>query len=118
MLQLRRATDKVFNRRATDRALHAVTDTVEQVRDQGAKIARQGYERSADAAKSAYGYVMNHPKSTTAVVLGTAVAAGLWWFIQRNGGYENVRKQVLQRVRNYGGTRSRRRVTQSESSGG
>jgi hypothetical protein len=47
------------------------------VRDQGGKIARQSYERSTEAAKSAYGYVMNHPKSTTAVVLGTAVAATL-----------------------------------------
>jgi hypothetical protein len=43
-------------------------------------------QRGNEAAKSAYGYVMNHPKSTTAVVLGTAVAAGLWWLVQRNRG--------------------------------
>jgi hypothetical protein len=113
MLQLRRATDKVFNRRATDRAVQAITDSVAEVRDQGAKMARQGYERSSEAAKSAYGYAMNHPKSATAVILGTAVAAGLWWFVQRNGGYDAVRKQVLQRVRNGGNTRTRRRSAQT-----
>jgi hypothetical protein len=40
------------------------------------------------------------------VVLGTAVAAGLLWFMRRNGGYNAVRKQVLERVRD---TRSRAR---------
>lgn len=110
MLQLRRAKDKVFNRRATDRAVQVVADSVEQMRDQSTRIARQGYERGSEAAKSAYGYAMNHPKSTTAVVLGTAVAAGLWWFVQRNGGYNAVRKQVLQRVQG-SGTRARRRTT-------
>ena len=114
MLQLRRATDKVFNRRATDRAVQAIAEGVEQVKDQSTKIARQSYERGSEAAKSAYGYAMNHPKSTTAVVLGTAVAAGLWWFVQRNGGYHAVRKQVLERVRGNGGTRARRKVTQAE----
>ncbi len=113
MLRFRRATDQVYNRRATDRAVQAVTETVEQVRDQGAKLARQGYQRGSEAARSGYGYVMNHPKSATAVVLGTAVAAGLWWFVQRNGGYETVRKQVLQRVRGNGGTRARRRTAQT-----
>jgi hypothetical protein len=110
MLQLRRATDRVFNRRATDRAVQAVTETVAEVRDQGTKLARQGYDKGSEAARSAYGYVMNHPKSATAVVLGTAVAAGLWWFVQRSGGYQQVRKQVLQRVRG-NGTRARRRTT-------
>jgi hypothetical protein len=113
MLQLRRVTDQVFNRRATDRAAQAISTGVEQVRDQGAKMARQGYERGSEAAKSAYGYMMNHPKSATAVVLGTAVAAGLLWFMQRNGGYSAMRRQVLQRVRSNGGTRTRRRSTQA-----
>ena len=113
MLHLRRVTDQVFNRRATDRAAQAISTGVEQVRDQGAKIARQGYERSSEAARSAYGYMMNHPKSATAVVLGTAVAAGLLWFMQRNGGYSAMRRQVLQRVRANGGTRARRRTTQA-----
>ena len=109
MLQLRRVTDQVFNRRSTDRAVAALTE----VRDQGSRIARQTYARGNEAARSAYGYAMNHPKSAVAVVLGTAVAAGLVWFIQRNGGYNKVRRQVLQRVR--GSTASSRSRRQAAS---
>lgn len=100
MLHLRRITDRVAQ------TGQAATD---QVAEQLAVAGKRGNE----AAKSAYGYVMNHPKSTTAVVLGTAVAAGLWWFMQRNGGYNAVRKQVLNRVRN---TRAaaRERITSPE----
>jgi hypothetical protein len=91
--QLRRITDRVA------RTSQAATD---QVAEQLAVMSKRGNK----AAKSAYGYVMNHPKSATAVVLGTAVAAGLLWFMRRNGGYNAVRKQVLERVRD---TRSRAR---------
>jgi len=91
--QLRRMTDRVA------RTGQAATD---QVAEQLAVMSK----RSNKAAKSAYGYVMNHPKSATAVVLGSAVAAGLLWFMKRNGGYNAVRKQVLDRVRD---TRSRAR---------
>jgi hypothetical protein len=91
--QLRRITDRVA------RTGQAATD---QVAEQLAVVSKHGNK----AARSAYGYVMNHPKSATAVVLGTAVAAGLLWFMQRNGGYNAVRKQVLDRVRD---TRSRAR---------
>ncbi|OGA76328.1 MAG: hypothetical protein A3G81_01335 [Betaproteobacteria bacterium RIFCSPLOWO2_12_FULL_65_14] len=56
-------------------------------------------QSSNQAAKSAYTYAMNHPKTTAAVVLGTGVAAALLWLMQRNGGYQEVRKQVLKRVR-------------------
>ena len=97
MLQLRRITDRVA------KTGQAATEQV------GERLAEAG-KRGNEAAKSAYGYVMNHPKSTEAVVLGTAVAAGLVWLVQRNGGYNAVRKQVLQRVR---GTRSRRRIAES-----
>src|SRR5262245_58817505 len=86
MQQLRRITDRVA------KTGQAATD---QVTEQLAVIGKRGNR----AAKSAYGYVMNHPKSTTAVVLGTAVAAGLVWLIQRNGGYKATREKVLQRVR-------------------
>lgn len=114
MLQLRKVKDQVFNRRATDRMTQALAEGAAEVRDQSARLARQGYERGSEAAKSTYGYVMNHPKATTAVVLGTAVAAGLWWFVQRNGGYTAVRKQVLQRVRGAAAkSRSRRQVASS-----
>ena len=93
MQQLRRITDRVA------RTGQAATD---QVAEQLAVMSKRGNR----AAKSAYGYVMNHPKSATAVVLGTAMAAGLLWFMQRNGGYNEVRKQVLDRVRD---TKSRAR---------
>jgi hypothetical protein len=97
--QLRRITDRVA------RTSQAATD---QVAEQLAVMSKRGNR----AAKSAYGYVMNHPKSATAVVLGTAVAAGLLWFMQRNGGYNAVRKQVLDRVRDTS-SRTRERVATS-----
>lgn len=96
MLQLRRITDRVA------KTGQAATD---QLAEQFAVASKRGNE----AAKSTYGYLMNHPKSTAAVVLGTAVAAGLWWLVQRSGGYDAVRRQVLQRVRG-ASPRSRRRV--------
>jgi len=97
MLQLRRITDRVA------KSGQAATEQV------GERLAQAG-QRGNEAAKSAYGYVMNHPKSTAAVVLGTAVAAGLVWLVQRNGGYNAVRKQVLERAR---GTRARKRIAQA-----
>lgn len=97
MLQLRRITDQVV------KSGSAATDSVSH------NLVEVG-KRGNQAAKSAYGYAMNHPKSTAAVVLGTAAAAGLLWLVQRNGGYTALRKQVLQRVRRPATTRSRRRV--------
>jgi len=82
-------------RRITDRVAKTSQAATDQVAEQLAVMSKRGNK----AAKSAYGYVMNHPRSATAVVLGTAVAAGLLWFMQRNGGYNAVRKQVLDRVR-------------------
>ena len=99
MQQLRRITDRVA------KTSQAATD---QVAEQLAVISKRGNK----AAKSAYGYVMNHPKSATAVVLGTAVAAGLLWFMQRNGGYNATRRKVLDRVRDTR-SRSRERVATS-----
>jgi hypothetical protein len=96
--QLRRITDRVA------RTGQAATD---QVAEQLAVMSKRGNR----AAKSAYGYVMNHPKSATAVVLGTAVAAGLLWFMRRNGGYDATRRKVLDRVRD---TSPRERVTSPE----
>ena len=101
MQQLRRITDRVA------KTSQAATD---QVAEQLAVMSKRGNK----AAKSAYGYVMNHPKSATAVVLGTAVAAGLLWFMQRNGGYNAVRKQVLDRVRDTGSDARKRVVTSPE----
>jgi hypothetical protein len=64
-------------------------------------VAKAG-ERGSEAARGAYGYVMNHPKTATAVVLGTGVAAALLWAMRRNGGYSETRRQVLERVRTAG----------------
>ena len=97
MLQLRRITDRVA------KSGQAATEEV------GERLAQAG-RRGNEAAKSAYGYVMNHPKSATAVVLGTAVAAGLLWLMQRNGGYNATREKVLERVRD---AKSRVRDTSS-----
>jgi hypothetical protein len=108
MLQLRRITDQVFNRRAADK----VASGLAEVRDQGSKVARKTYERGNQGARMAYDYAMNHPKATTAVVLGAGIAAGLLWMVQRNGGYAAVRQKVMQRVRRTAATkRSRRQVT-------
>ena len=119
MLQLRRVTDQVFNRRAGDKlaaGLAEVRDQVRErvgeVREQGTKVARKAYQRSNDGARMAYGYAMNHPKATAAVVLGAGLAAGLLWMVQRNGGYAAMRRKVLQRVRG-AGSRPRRRVATS-----
>jgi hypothetical protein len=117
MLQLRRITDQVFNRRTSDKlagGLEEVRHRVEEVREQGGKVARQAYERGNEAARMAYDYAMNHRKATAAVVLGAGIAAGLLWMVQRSGGYAAMRKKVSQRVRRTSaGTRSRRRVAQT-----
>ena len=116
MLQLRRVTDQVFNRRTGDR----IASGLEQVRGQaavaaerGTEIAHKAYDRGSDAARMAYQYAMNHRKTTGAVLLGTGIAAALLWMVSRNGGYSAMRRKVLQRVRSSSGTRSRarRRVT-------
>ena len=58
---------------------------------------------AGDSAKAGmgkfYSIAMNHPKTSAAVVLGAGAAAALVWLVQRNGGFNAVRKQVLARVR-------------------
>lgn len=82
-------------RRITDR----IAETGASAAEQAGRTVSQVGERSNEAARSAYRYVMNHPKATTAVVLGTGVAAALLWMVQRSGGYSSVRRKVLERVR-------------------
>ena len=97
MLQLRRITDKVPN--------------LAEVRQRGNEVARSAYERSNEAVRTAYDYAMNHRKAATAVLLGTGIAAALFWMVNKNGGYTAMRKKVIQRVRRPSTrTRSRRRV--------
>jgi len=62
-----------------------------------------GLKTTGEAAKtgfnSVYTTAMNNPKTASAVVLGTGVAAALLWIASRNGTFESIRKQVLARVR-------------------
>jgi hypothetical protein len=97
MLQhpLRRITDSHPLRRITDRMVQAGASAAEQA---GRSLTQVG-KRGNEAARSAYGYAMNHPKTAAAVVLGTGVAAALLWMLQRNGGYTATRRKVLKRVR-------------------
>jgi hypothetical protein len=78
---------------------HRVVDTGSGAAQSVAATVTDAGKRSNQAAKSAYDYAMNHPKATAAVVLGTGLAAVLLWMMQRNGGYNAVREQVLKRVR-------------------
>ena len=114
MLQLRRITDQVFNRRAGDQVasgLAQVREQASQYRDQGVQAARNAYERSNEAARVAYEYAMNHRKATAAVLLGTGIAAALIYMVNRSGGYAAMRRKVLQRVRRPAArSRTRQRV--------
>ncbi len=82
-------------RRITDRVVQTGASAAEQAGKGLTQVGKKGNE----AARSAYGYAMNHPKTTAAVVLGTGVAAALLWMLQRNGGYTATRRKVLKRVR-------------------
>ena len=116
MLQLRRITDQVLNRGAT--AADSLGGGLQEVRERGNEVARVAYQRGNEAARTAYAYAMNHRKATTAVLLGTGIAAALIWMLQRNGGYQAMRKKVLQRVRGTSTstkTRSRRKVAQASA---
>ena len=115
MQYLRRATDRAPDiqrhlRRITDRMMQAGSSAAEQASKGLTEAGRKGNE----AARSAYSYAMNHPKSTAAVVLGTGLAAALIWMMQRNGGYAATRRKTLRRVTGSSGTRSRRQATHAE----
>jgi len=98
-------------RRITDQVVKSGSTAAEQVGRNLSKVSERGNE----AARSAYSYAMNHPKTTAAVVLGTGVAAALLWMMQRNGGYAKIRRQVLQRVRGTAASsRPRRQVAHAE----
>jgi hypothetical protein len=99
--------------------LRRITDRMVQTGSQAAEQAGKGLvearKRGNEAARSAYGYAMNHPRTAAAVVLGTGVAAALIWMIRRNGGYSAMRRKVLQRVRGTRtSSRSRRQAAHAE----
>ena len=62
-----------------------------------------GLKSTSEAAKSGlnsvYTTAMNNPRATSAVVLGTSVAAALLWIASRNGTFGEMRKKILARVR-------------------
>jgi len=87
---------------AFGRIREKVTRGGSEAAEQVSRNVARATERGSDAARGAYGYVMNHPKTATAVVLGTGVAAALLWMMQRNGGYSETRRKVLERVRETG----------------
>lgn len=115
---LRRITDRVVETgsSAASQASKGLTEVGKGLTEAGKRGLTEAGKRGNEAARGIYGYAMNHPKSTAAVVLGTGVAAALLWMMQRNGGYSAMRRKVLQRVRSGGTTRSRsrRRVAQAE----
>jgi len=109
MLLLRRITDRVVESGSS-----AASQAGKGLTEVGKGLTQAG-KRGNEAARGAYGYAMNHPKATAAVVLGTGIAAALVWMLQRNGSYSAMRRKVLQRVRANNGTkRSRRRVAHAE----
>ena len=89
---MRRSTDL---KRITDRVMQSGAAAAEQAGKRLTEVGKAGNE----AARGAYRYAMNHPKSTAAVVLGTGVAAALIWMFQRGGGYSATRRKVLKRAR-------------------
>jgi hypothetical protein len=97
-------------RRITDRVVQTGANAYEQAGKSLTEVGKKGNE----AARSAYGYAMNHPKTAAAVVLGTGIAAALVWMLQRNGSYAATRRKVLKRVRATGATRSRRQAAHAE----
>ena len=104
-------------RRITDRMMETGSSAASQAGKGLTEVGKgltEVSKRGNEAARGVYGYAMNHPRATAAVVLGTGVAAALIWMLQRNGGYSAMRRKVLQRVRRTGTTRSRRRVAHAE----
>jgi hypothetical protein len=71
-----------------------------------ANLAHAG-DGARNGATSAYDTVMNHPKSTAAVVLGTGAAAALWWVLRRPERVEALRKQIAKRTHKRRTARSR-----------
>jgi len=68
---------------------------------------KTGGEAARTGLNTVYTTAMNNPKTASAVVLGTGVAAALIWIASRNGTFGEMRKKILGRVRR-APTRSRK----------
>ena len=73
-----------------------------------------GLKTTGEVAKTGFDNVyttaMNNPKTASAVLLGTGVAAALIWLATRNGTFGEMRKRILGRVRRAPAARTTRRV--------
>jgi hypothetical protein len=62
------------------------------------QLSRKLVANTGAGAKSAYATVINHPKSTTAVLLGTGVAAALWWVMRDPERVAALKQKIAQRA--------------------
>ncbi|HYG56282.1 MAG TPA: hypothetical protein VD965_13390 [Burkholderiales bacterium] len=73
-----------------------------------------GFSAASQTAKtgatSVYSTVMNHPKTTGAVVLGTAAAAAIWWLMRNPERVEALRKQIASRTEDLRNSRLAKRA--------
>lgn len=58
---------------------------------------------------TAYHSVMNHPKTTAAVVLGTGAAAAIWWVLRNPERVAALKQQIASRTESF---RQSRRLRQ------
>ncbi|MEA3192884.1 MAG: hypothetical protein QOD26_1217 [Betaproteobacteria bacterium] len=75
---------------------------IEQLKTFSGKVntgLKSGGEVAKDGANALYTTAMNNPRTATAVVLGTGVAAALLWLATRNGTFKALHQKVLGRVR-------------------
>ena len=79
--------------------------------DQAGNGLRSSGEAARSGANAVYTRVMNHPKTATAVALGTGVAAALLWLANRNGSFSSKRKPIQARVRRAPARSRRSRAT-------
>ncbi len=54
-----------------------------------------------DGADAAYKAVMSHPKATAAVVLGTGVAAAIWWVLRNPERVTALKQQIASRAESW-----------------
>ena len=97
MLQLRRITDQVLDRGMA--AADQLRDSLPEMRQRGNELARSAYDRSSEVSRRAYEYALNHRKATASVLLGAGIVAAVLWMVNRNGGYQAMRKKTMQRLR-------------------
>jgi putative flippase GtrA len=79
--------------------------------DQAGSSLKNSGEVARSGLNTVYSKAMNHPRTATAVVLGTGVAAALLWLANRSGTFRAKRKETLERVRKPARSRKARAAT-------